>query len=129
MRFSFRFRKSFGVVAVGWPSRDCYPSVKIVQFVPNYRPAEHNHELLDIDGASIPRHRQSIVERRLRTRRFERWFSMLRAVFTPNLQRHVSCAPRDVAGSTVREALVAACADQPKLFGYVLDGQLPSAVS
>ena len=46
---------------------------------------------------------------------------MPRVVFTPNLQRHVSCPPTDVPGGTVREALDAVFADRPAARGYVLD--------
>jgi hypothetical protein len=46
---------------------------------------------------------------------------MVRVCFTPNLQRHVACPPREVAGSSVREALDAAFAANPRARGYVLD--------
>lgn len=46
---------------------------------------------------------------------------MVRVVFTENLQRHVSCPPAQVAGSTVREVLDAAFAKNEKARGYVLD--------
>lgn len=46
---------------------------------------------------------------------------MPRVVFTRSLERFVACPPRDVAGGTVREALEAAFADNPRLRGYVLD--------
>ncbi len=46
---------------------------------------------------------------------------MPRVVFTANLQRHVSCPPCVVAGSTAREALEQAFALYPKARGYVLD--------
>ena len=48
---------------------------------------------------------------------------MPRVVFTPNLQRHIRCQSREVAGATVAEALNATFADQPTLRGYVLDDQ------
>ena len=43
--------------------------------------------------------------------------------FTPNLQAHVACARRTVAGATVRAALEAVFAENPRLRGYVLDEQ------
>jgi sulfur-carrier protein len=43
--------------------------------------------------------------------------------FTPNLARHVECAPRTVAGATVREVLDRVFADNPRLRGYVVDEQ------
>ena len=43
--------------------------------------------------------------------------------FTANLERHVDCPPREVAASTVAEALDAAFALNPRLRGYVLDDQ------
>ena len=48
---------------------------------------------------------------------------MPRVVFTANLQRHVPCPPVEVAGQTVRAALDAAFATNPRLRGYVLDDQ------
>ncbi|MFQ5415343.1 MAG: MoaD/ThiS family protein [Phycisphaerae bacterium] len=44
-------------------------------------------------------------------------------VFTPNLQRHVACPPRDVGGATVRDVLDAVFADNGRARGYVLDDQ------
>ena len=41
--------------------------------------------------------------------------------FTDNIQRHVECPTRDVAGTRVREVLDAYFAAQPKACGYVLD--------
>lgn len=41
--------------------------------------------------------------------------------FTANLQRHLSCPPVAVGGATVREALEAIFAGNPRLRGYVLD--------
>ena len=46
---------------------------------------------------------------------------MPRVEFTPNLQRHVACPPRAVAGATVREVLDAAFADNDRARSYVLD--------
>jgi molybdopterin converting factor small subunit len=43
--------------------------------------------------------------------------------FTANIQRHVACPPRQVGGSTVREALDDYFADAPEARGYVLDDQ------
>jgi sulfur-carrier protein len=43
--------------------------------------------------------------------------------FTENLQRHVACPPADVPGRTVREALDAVFATNPRARGYVLDDQ------
>lgn len=48
---------------------------------------------------------------------------MPRVVFTPNLQRHLACPPRAVAGRTVAAALQEVFADNPVLRGYVLDDQ------
>jgi molybdopterin synthase sulfur carrier subunit len=49
------------------------------------------------------------------------WGAMVRVAFTPNLQRHVSCPPVVVSGTTVREVLEAAFADNEQARGYVLD--------
>lgn len=46
---------------------------------------------------------------------------MATLVFTRNLARHVDCPPREVAGSSVHEVLMAAFADNPRLRGYVVD--------
>lgn len=46
---------------------------------------------------------------------------MPRVQFTQNLQRHVSCPPRDVAGDTVRAVLEAVFSENPRLRGYVVD--------
>jgi len=46
---------------------------------------------------------------------------MARVIFTPNIQRHVSCPPQEVAGQSVREALEAVFAGNPRARGYVLD--------
>jgi photosystem II stability/assembly factor-like uncharacterized protein len=48
---------------------------------------------------------------------------MVQVVFTPNLQRHVSCPPVGVTGSTVAEALSSVFDDNPRLRRYVLDDQ------
>jgi sulfur-carrier protein len=44
-------------------------------------------------------------------------------VFTPALQRHVSCPPADVEGATVREVLDRVFGDNPRVRTYVLDEQ------
>jgi sulfur-carrier protein len=46
-----------------------------------------------------------------------------RVVFTSNLQRHVACPERDVAGATVAQALAAVFAESPQVREYVLDEQ------
>lgn len=46
---------------------------------------------------------------------------MPRVVFTDNIQRHVSCPPVEVPGSTVREVLDAVFATNERARGYVLD--------
>jgi molybdopterin converting factor small subunit len=43
--------------------------------------------------------------------------------FTETIQRHVACPPSTVAGTTVREALDAVFAANPRARGYVLDEQ------
>ena len=43
--------------------------------------------------------------------------------FTNNIQRHVSCPTREVAGATVREALERYFAVNEAARGYVLDDQ------
>ncbi len=48
---------------------------------------------------------------------------MTRVVFTPNLQRHVPSPPASVQARTVREALDAVFATNPRARGYVLDDQ------
>lgn len=40
---------------------------------------------------------------------------------TPHLQSHVDVDRREIAGSTVREALDSLFADNPRLRGYLLD--------
>ena len=48
---------------------------------------------------------------------------MPRVTFTGNLQRFVDAPPAQVHGNTVREALEAALAHNPRLRGYLLDDQ------
>ncbi|HUJ27177.1 MAG TPA: MoaD/ThiS family protein [Myxococcales bacterium] len=48
---------------------------------------------------------------------------MPRVTFTGNLQRLVAAPPAEVAGATVREALDAVFAQNPRLRGYILDDQ------
>jgi hypothetical protein len=48
---------------------------------------------------------------------------MPRLSFTPNLQRHVSCATLAVEATSVRGALDAAFVVYPALRGYLLDDQ------
>ncbi len=48
---------------------------------------------------------------------------MVKVVFTQNLQRHVACPEIAVAASSVREALEAVFATNPRARGYVLDDQ------
>ena len=48
---------------------------------------------------------------------------MARVLFTPNLERHIDCTPRDAAGGTVRDVLEAAFSNDPTARGYVLDDQ------
>lgn len=48
---------------------------------------------------------------------------MPRVSFTPNLQRHIRVAPADVSGATVRAALEAVFAGNPRLRSYLLDDQ------
>ena len=48
---------------------------------------------------------------------------MPRVVFTSNLQRHVACPEREVAGATVAESLTVVFADAPQVREYVLDEQ------
>jgi hypothetical protein len=43
--------------------------------------------------------------------------------FTPNLERHVECAPKTVEGTTVGEVLDRVFAENPRLRGYVVDEQ------
>lgn len=48
---------------------------------------------------------------------------MVQITFTPNLQRHVTCPPREVVGRTVREVLESIFAVNERARGYVLDDQ------
>ena len=48
---------------------------------------------------------------------------MVRVVFTPALQRHIACPPREVEGATARDALEAAFAGNERARAYVLDDQ------
>lgn len=48
---------------------------------------------------------------------------MAKIHFTANLQRHVDCPMAEAAGETVREALDAVFAENPRLKGYVVDDQ------
>lgn len=44
-------------------------------------------------------------------------------VFTPHLQRHLDAPPKSVDADTVRAALEAVFAENPRLRGYILDDQ------
>ncbi len=44
-------------------------------------------------------------------------------IFTPNLQRHLSCPPLEVRGDTVHAVLEDAFAANPGLRRYILDDQ------
>jgi sulfur-carrier protein len=46
---------------------------------------------------------------------------MVRVCFTQNLQRHVTCPPTEVGGSSVRSVLEAVFDANPRARGYVLD--------
>ncbi|QDT94943.1 MoaD/ThiS family protein [Gimesia aquarii] len=48
---------------------------------------------------------------------------MVRVVFTPNLERHLSCPEATVSGDSVREALDAVFETDQQLRGYILDDQ------
>lgn len=48
---------------------------------------------------------------------------MPRVVFTANLQRHLDCPSVEVPGATVRAALEAVFAENPRLRSYILDDQ------
>lgn len=48
---------------------------------------------------------------------------MARVVFTPNLQRHVTCPATEAPGHSVREVLEAVFSGNPAARGYVLDDQ------
>jgi len=43
--------------------------------------------------------------------------------FTKNIQRHVECPTREIAGSTLREVLDSYFSENPQARGYVLDDQ------
>ena len=49
--------------------------------------------------------------------------AMVRVTFTANLQRHLSCPPVEVPGTTVREVLDRVFAENEPARGYVLDDQ------
>jgi hypothetical protein len=46
---------------------------------------------------------------------------MPRIAFTPNLRRHLDCPTQHAPGATLREALDAVFAGNPRLRGYLLD--------
>jgi molybdopterin synthase sulfur carrier subunit len=48
---------------------------------------------------------------------------MVQVVFTPNLQRHVSCPPAVADASSVKDALDLVFAANPQLRSYVVDEQ------
>jgi hypothetical protein len=48
---------------------------------------------------------------------------MPKVAFTQNIQRHVACPETEVEGGTVREALEAFFAANPRARSYVLDDQ------
>jgi hypothetical protein len=48
---------------------------------------------------------------------------MAHLFFAAAIQRHIPVPERDVAASSVDEALAAAFADEPRLRGYILDDQ------
>ena len=48
---------------------------------------------------------------------------MPHVVFTSNLKRHLDTPPSKAPGATVREALEAVFAKNPRLRGYILDDQ------
>jgi hypothetical protein len=56
---------------------------------------------------------------------------MPRVAFTPQLQRFLDAPPQAVAGRTVRQALEAVFAGNPRLRGYIVDehGQLRKHVT
>ena len=47
--------------------------------------------------------------------------AMPRVVFTANIQRHVTCPPKQVEAATVRDALEAVFRENPAARSYVLD--------
>jgi molybdopterin synthase sulfur carrier subunit len=48
---------------------------------------------------------------------------MARIAFTPNLQRHLPCPPREAEGETVRAVLETVFGANPRLRSYLLDDQ------
>lgn len=48
---------------------------------------------------------------------------MARVTFTHNIQRHISCPPRDAVGKTVREVLDKVFMENETARGYVLEDQ------
>ena len=48
---------------------------------------------------------------------------MAQVSFTQNLRQHLAAPPRQIAGTTVREALDVVFDENPRLRGYVLDDQ------
>ena len=48
---------------------------------------------------------------------------MARLAFTQNIQRHVRCRDTEASGATVREALDAFFAGNPRARAYILDDQ------
>ncbi len=48
---------------------------------------------------------------------------MASVVFTPNLERHLSCPTAEVAAGSVRHVLREVFAKNPRLRGYLLDDQ------
>lgn len=49
--------------------------------------------------------------------------TMVRVVFTSNLQRHLPCSPAQVDGLVIRDVLENVFEYNPRLRGYVLDDQ------
>lgn len=48
---------------------------------------------------------------------------MAQVTFTTHLEKYVDCPPSNVQGATLREALDAVFAENPRLRGYILDEQ------
>lgn len=48
---------------------------------------------------------------------------MAKVLFTPNIQRHVSCPATEAAGRTVAEVLASVFSENPMARHYVLDDQ------
>lgn len=48
---------------------------------------------------------------------------MTRVIFTANLERHLSCPTVAIEGRTVRQALDAVFAENPRLRSYIVDEQ------